>query len=208
MRIQKVVIAAGLLLAAASTTILANDPSWTLRVHGAIIDSSGEDRTDVGTGVSSSVDVGGGFGIGAEYRLSNRYGLEFSTLFAGLEIDNSVSGGAGLVQSLEMSMMPLTFAFPFHFDAGDRADLFVAPTFSIVRYLDIETSISGAGVDSSVDVDSDAALGAALGVDVPFGKGKWAFSTSLRYMKTGFEGTDVDPVIVTLGFAYRFHGGA
>jgi hypothetical protein len=41
-------------------------------------------------------------------------------------------------------------------------------------------------------------------MDIPFGKGKWAFSSSVRFMKTAFEGTDLDPVIVTVGFAYRF----
>jgi outer membrane protein W len=204
MRIHHVAVAAGLTLAAASTSILAKDSSWTLRFHGAIVDSSGGSRTSVGDGIDNRVEAGGGFGIGAEYRLSHRCGLEFSTLFAGLEIRNSLSGGTGVAQGLELTMMPLTLALPFHFDVGNRADLFVAPTFSIVRYVDIENSVSSAGVDSGVGVDSDAALGAALGVDVPFGKGKWAFSSSLRYMSTGFEDTDVDPVIVTVGFAYRF----
>lgn len=204
MRFHQVVFAAGLVIAAACTSVLAKDSSWTLRFHGAIVDSSGESRTSIGDGIDNSVEAGGGFGIGAEYRLSRRYGVEFSTLFAGLEIKNSVGSGTGVVRGLELTMMPLTFAFPFHFDAGGRADLFVAPTFSIVRYVDVHTSVNGTGVDSAVDVDSDAALGAALGVDVPFGKGKWAFSSSLRYMSTGFEDTDVDPVIVTVGFAYRF----
>jgi outer membrane protein W len=204
MRIHHVVFAAGLILTAASTSALAKDSSWTLRFHGAIVDSSGGSRTSIGDGIDNSVEAGGGFGIGAEYRLTRRYGLEFSTLFAGLEIKNSVGGGSGVVNDLELTMMPLTLAFPFHFNAGGRADLFVAPTFSIVRYVDIHTSFNGTGVESGVDVDSDAALGAALGVDVPFGKGKWAFSSSLRYMSTGFEDTDVNPVIVTVGFAYRF----
>jgi len=204
MRIHHVVLAAGLMLAAASTSILAKDSSWTLRFHGAIVESSASDRTSVGNGTFSSVDVGGGFGIGAEYRLSDRFGLELSTLFAGLEIGSSVSTRAKAFQSFELSMMPLTFAVPFHFNTGGRVDLFVGPTFSIVRYLDIETYTSGAGVGTSVNVDSDAAFGAAFGVDVPFGNGKWAFSTGLRYMKTRAADTDVDPVIVTLGFAVRF----
>ena len=203
MRIHHFFLAAGLLLATASQAVPAEDSSWTLRFHGAIIDSSAA-RTSVGSGLSSTVDVGGGLGIGAEYRISQRSGLEVSTLFAGLEISNSVTGRAGLVQSFELSMMPLTFAYLFHFDPGGRVDLFIAPTFSVVQYLDIETFIGGTGLATSVGVDTDAALGAAVGVDVPIGKRKWAVSSSLRYMKTGFESTDVDPVIVTIGFARRF----
>jgi outer membrane protein W len=204
MRIHHIVLAAGLMLAAASTSILAKDSSWTLRVHGAIIESSASDRTNEGNYAVSSVDVGGGFGIGAEYRVSNRFGLEFSTLFAGLEIGSSVSGGAKAVQSFELSMMPLTLAVPYHFRTGGRVDLGGRRIIKKVRYLDIETYADRAGVGTSVDVDSDAALGAALGVDVPFGNGKWAFSSGLRYMKTRAADTDVDPVIVTLGFAFRF----
>ncbi len=55
-----------------------------------------------------------------------------------------------------------------------------------------------------MSVDSDVGIGAALGLDVPIGKGKWAFSTGLRYIKTQAEEVDIDPVIVTIGFAYRF----
>jgi hypothetical protein len=80
----------------------------------------------------------------------------------------------------------------------------VAPTFSLVRYLDIETATGGRSAGASVGTDSDAALGVALGLDVPFGRGRWALSTGLRYMETRTGGTDLDPVIVTLGFAYRF----
>jgi outer membrane protein W len=204
MRNQHIVLAAVLILAALSTEVQAKDASWTLRVHGAIVESSAGDQASVQNGVSSSVDVGGGFGIGAEYRFSDRLGFEFSALIAGLEVGSSVSGRTFEARSFESSMMPLTFAVPFHFDTGTRADLFVAPTFSIVRYLDVETTVGGASVGTRVDVDSDAALGAALGVDVPFGKGKWCFSTGVRYMKTKVENTDVDPVIVTVGVAYRF----
>jgi len=156
----------------------------------------------------SSIDTGGGVAIGAEYRLSNRLGLEFSAMYAGIQVDSSVSSRAAGVQYSTSSMMPLTFAVPFHFDAGGRVDLFVAPTFSMVRYENVEMAVNSARVGTSVNVDSDAAFGAALGVDVPFGKGKWAFSAGLRYMKTGAGNTDLDPVIVTLGFAYRFLGSA
>ena len=48
------------------------------------------------------------------------------------------------------------------------------------------------------------AFGAALGVDIPFNKEKWAFCTGLRYLRTAVEETDVDPLMVTLGIARRF----
>jgi outer membrane protein W len=205
MRINRVIFATGLALAAASPATPATESSWTLRFHGAILESTAADKTSAGNYFASSVDVGGGVGIGVEYRFSDRLGLEFSALTAGLEIGSRVSGGPLMVQSFELSMMPFTLGVPFHFHAGGRADFFVAPTFSIVRYLDIEASIGVAGMSASVDLDSDAAPGADIGIDVPFKKeGKWAFSAGLRYMRTAAGGIDVDPVIMRFGFAYRF----
>lgn len=204
MRIEPVILASGLIFAAASPAIPAPESSWTVRFHGAIIESTAADQTIVDNGAESRVETDGGLGIGLEYRFSDRYGLEFSTLFAGLEVGSSISGGAGMVQSLELSMMPLTVAVPFHFHPGGRADLFVAPTFSVVHYVDIESTVSGTAVGTWIDVDSDPAPGAAVGIDIPFEMGRWAFSAGLRYMKTSAGEIDVDPVIVTFGLACRF----
>jgi outer membrane protein W len=204
MRSLHVIVAAGLLLAAFTPATHAKDSSWTLRVHGAIVESSAESRASIDDGITNRVEAGGGFGVGAEYRMTRKLGLEFSVLFAGLEIDNRVGGGPWTVQSLELTMMPLTLAVPYHFDTGGRVDIFVAPSFGIVRYVDIETRVAWGGAGTRVDVDSDAAIGVAAGVDVPIGKGKWAFSAGLRYLKTSAEDTDIDPAIVTIGFAYRF----
>jgi outer membrane protein W len=204
MRFARVVFATSLVCGVASPAIPAEGSSWTLRFHGAIVESSGGEDTRFANGFVSSVDTGGGFGIGAEVRLTDRLGLEFSTLFAGLEISMKASAKLATVQSFELSVVPVTFGLPIHLDTGDRVDLFVAPTLSVVNYTDIRTTVGGFGVNSSVDVDSDLGVGAALGLDVPFEKGKWAFSTGLRYIKTKAEETDIDPVIVTIGFAYRF----
>ena len=48
------------------------------------------------------------------------------------------------------------------------------------------------------------ALGAAFGVDVPIAGNKWKLCAGLRYMKTGTNQADIDPLIATLGFGYRF----
>ena len=187
---------------------VAEDSPWTLRFHGAIVESSVEQSATAATGgVSSRVDVGagGGIGLGAEYRLSDKIGLEFSTLLAGVAIDTTfAAGGSGLYESLELSMVPLTLGVPFHFGVGSRTDIYLGPTLSYVSYVDTSYSVSYQSAQSVVDVDSDTAFGAAVGLDAGFGDGGWAFSTGLRYMKTAAGETDIDPLIVTLGFAYRF----
>lgn len=204
MKILHAVLILVLVSVISSTPIHAEEHPWTLRVHGAIIESSVGTQSSIEHGFSSSVKTGGGFGVGIEFRLSDRIGLEASVLFGGVEIKSSLSSGQGATQSLNLNMMPVNFAVPFHFDIGGRADLYAAVTFGVVRYLDIEWSYGAPGSGIAVDVDSDTAFGAALGLDVPFGKGRWAWSAGLRYMKTGIKGTDVDPLVATLGVAFQF----
>jgi outer membrane protein W len=204
MIIARIVLAAFVLASTCLTVQAAESGGWTLRVYGAMVDSSADIQTST-TGVASSVDVGGGLGVGGEFRMSDRLGLELSALFAGLAIETSVSRGGGSVnQSLEFDMVPLTLGLAIHLNPEGRTDVFVAPTVSYVSYFRLETSIGLTGVATTVDDSSDMALGAAFGVDIPVGKGKWAVSTGLRYMKTDARNTDVDPLIVTLGFSRRF----
>ena len=127
-------------------------------------------------------------------------------MFAALEVGaNASASRSTLTGSVELSMMPLTLGVPFHFNAGRRVDIYVAPTVSHVSYHDIRTSISPLQARTYVDIGSDTALGAAVGLDAGFGsKENWAFSTGLRYMRADAGGRNVDPLIVTIGFAYRF----
>jgi outer membrane protein W len=202
MKITRLALAVACVFASSCLAAQAAEPGWTLRVYGALLDSSAETETSIGS-VSSSVSTGGGVGLGGEYRMSDRLGLELSTLWAGLDIESGVSIG-GVNQSLQFGMVPLTVGMPIHLRPAGRPVIFIAPTVSYVSYFRLETDISWTRVSTTADDSSDVALGAAFGLDIPVGKGKWAVSTGLRYMKTNAEETDVDPLIVTIGFGYRF----
>jgi len=201
MRLYQVMLVGAVLCTAVSPVLAGGDSPWTLRFHGALVDSSVSGSSSVTDGVITDVDVGGGFGIGAEYRFSNRLGFQMSALFAGLDI-GSRTGPAG-VETFEMGMAPFTFGLPIHLTPGSRADLFIEPTISIVSYFDVETTVGGGSVGTNVDVSSDTAPGAALCLDLPLGEGRWALSTGVRYMKTEAENADIDPIIVTIGAAFR-----
>lgn len=186
---------------------LGDDTGWTLRFHGALVDSPAHAGATVdGFSAGADIGAGGGVGVGAEYRFSKRVGLDMSLLFAGIQFDASVEvGGKSISQRLETGMAPLTLAVPIHFRAGKRMDLFVAPSVSRVAYMDFEVKIGSGGVSADWNDESDFALGLGVGFDLALGnKGKWAFSSSLRAMKTEVRGTDVDPFIMTVGAAYRF----
>lgn len=204
MRTHRILLATVVVLVTATPAVLPADSSWTLRFHGAVLQSSAQESSRVGTGFENSVDIAGGLGFGVEYRLSERLGLELSTFYAGLRIEQRVSAGHESVLDLDLGVMPLTLAVPIHFANGRRVQLYAGPTFSVVRYLDLETRIGIGQAASGIEEGTESALGAAFGIDVPLGKGAWAFSAGLRYMNTGPGEVDLDPVIVTLGFAYRF----
>lgn len=190
------------------STAEAGPPRWTLRFHGAVVESSGSHDAVAANGSTIRIDRGtsGGFGIGAEYRLSDRVGLEVSTLFAALEIDTHVSAkGSALGERLELSMMPWMLSIPIHFDTAGKADLFIAPTVGHVTYYNARTSWNPSFAAAGVEIGSDTAYGAAIGLDAGIGSGpNWAFSAGLRYLRASAGDTNVDPLIVTVGFAYRF----
>jgi len=189
------------------STAAAGDSGWTLRFHAAIVQSSDQQSVTAGGGGVSRVEVGdgGGIGVAGEYRLTDLIGLEMSTLLGGVAIDTRFSaGGSSAAQSLELSLIPLTFGVPFHFAVGRRVDIYVGPTLSYVIYEDFRNTAGVLGARSSTEVSTDTAPGIAGGLEVGFGQGGWAFNTGLRYVKTGIAGRDFDPLIVTLGFAYRF----
>lgn len=184
----------------------AGDSPWTLRFHGAVVRSSGRGYTARTGGASLHFETGTGGGIGGavEYRLSNRIGIEISILLAGLEAESTASSSPPGIESLELSMVPLTVGVPFHFRLGERTELRLGPALGHVSTFESRNSVSQRGERSSVEVDSVAAIGAALGLERRIGGGGWAFGAGLRHLRSPSGATAVDPWIATVGFAYRF----
>lgn len=189
----------------ASPATAAGGSPWTVRFHGALVQSSAQPRATVTRGVVNRLDgASGGVGLGAEYRLSARVGLELSTLLAGMEVEIASAGPSFAGQRLELSMVPFTLGIPFHFAIDGKIDVYLGPTLSHVSYVNTHTSFTRWGAGTYVDVGSDTAPGAALGLDWKLGGGGWALSVGLRYLSATAGNTDVDPLIVTIGAAYRF----
>lgn len=102
-------------------------------------------------------------------------------------------------------MVPVMLSVPVHFPVGRQTDIYVAPTIGHVTYHNARMSLGPWKASTDVEIGSDTALGATVGLDIDIGqRRKWALSTGLRYLETSADGTAVDPLIVTLGFAYRF----
>ncbi len=84
-------------------------------------------------------------------------------------------------------------------------DLYAGPFVGLVQFGDL------AFEGDRIGFKDEFAYGATLGLDVPFGQGKAAFSASARYMVAGAETDeidsdtiDLDPLVVLFGMGYRF----
>lgn len=183
----------------------AAESGWMFRVHAAFVDTSAGIEASVGDPSVAGVNLGGAFGVGFgfEYRISHRVGIDISTLLTGLDINVESTADGQVTVGETLQMLPVTFGVPIHFEPGGAVDIYVAPTVSFVNYFDLDVSVDEGQSDVSLNFGSDTAPGVTVGLEVPAGR-RWAFSAGVRYIKTEAEEIDVDPTIVTVGFAHRF----
>ncbi len=211
MKLRQVVllILATSLLAASAGAV---EEGWRLRLNAFYMDpGDGLDFVrDTGRFAKSDPDTGVGGGIDAEYRFSPLMGLEFGVL-AGSEVHFGVFSS--------VSMSATCAGVNFHFATDRKADVYAGPLAAVVQYSDISTGpfffffLTPSPSPIRVSLDTDFALGANLGVDVPLGEGHWLFNANARYLVSsiaaetsgGVHGVaDYDPLMLGLGFGYRF----
>ena len=191
------------------------EPSVKLSFDLAMVNPSGDNvTTDVGTGgVSVDFDPKAGAGLRLEYRFSESLGLEFGFLGASsFEVNVGDLGDSFGVESSVSSFAPLTVGLNYHFDSSERFDLYAGPLLAFVRYGDVSVQTGTGGVQTIDSVDSDTGFGLILGVDVPLGQSNWLLQSNLRYIATELTGStadgsfdsDFDPLILSIGFGYRF----
>ena len=211
MRIRQVIllISAASLLAASAGAV---EKGWRLRLNAFYLDSSaGLDYVrDTDRLTNSGSDTGVGGGINAEYRFSSLVGLEFGVL-AGTEVDYGLSDS--------VSMSATCAGVNFHFATNRKADVYAGPLVAVVQYSDFSAGplfvLPGSPSPPRIRVrlDTDYALGANLGVDLPLGEGNWLFNANARYLVTKMAAetssgvhdvVNYDPLMLGFGFGYRF----
>ena len=195
---------------------IAADRAWLLRVAGVSVDSGAHAVDVVGTSESLSISTssGFGFGLGLEYRASRRLGVDFGVLSAAPSIGTSVVVGfKSISASADVTMTPISAGLNVHLTPDSRFDVFFGPLLAYVIY-DSFTLSAGPGLSESFSSENDVGFGGTIGVDVGLGhRGRWTLSAAIKYIDTTFEAkpsdgdagrTDLDPMIVGLGFGYRF----
>jgi opacity protein-like surface antigen len=192
-----------------------SDTGWRLRFYAAAInfdDNTGQlDRGGYG------IDVGGGLGVNAEYRFSRRLGFDLGVIGGGgVDIQTRpVHYPAGTWYTHDtLSFTPLTAGLDIHLTPENRVDLYFSPLVALVQYGGLVVRSGPGGVTTHIDFDSDFAIGAALGIGVPFHQqARWSFNANLLYLDSNFDGSsqdglrldgDYDATVFGLGLGYRF----
>ncbi|MCB1034356.1 MAG: outer membrane beta-barrel protein [Acidobacteria bacterium] len=202
--------------AAGGATALAAGGDWILRFFGAAVRSDEEIRTASGpvNGVSERTKLasgsGAGLGIGAEYLVSDRIGVEASLIVGqvGFTFQRDLNDDWGHDDD-DARFVSLTAGPNFHLIPDGAVDLYLGPFIGFAEIHDVEFRTLGS--TQTFNFDSEFIWGAQIGLDIPFGSSPWGFHLGGRWMdmSIGDNGPDVpelqlDPLLFTAGFAYRF----
>ncbi len=189
------------------------DPGWRLRVSVASIDFDSRltSRSDYG------IDVGAALVINGEYRFNRRLGLDLGA-FGGGGVD--VAGRRSQIGWSEynvydtMSLSGLTAGLDIHLTPDSRVDLYICPMVAIMEFGGLVFETGPSGLRSSIAFDEDLAVGASLGLGVPFGdRSSWSFNAHLTHLESTLDGSDrrglridqdYNATMFGVGFGYRF----
>ena len=186
---------------------------WRLRVSVASIDFDSRLASRSGYGI----DVGAAVGVNGEYRFNRRLGLDLGA-FAGGGVD--VAGHRSWIGWAEynvydtMSLTGMTAGLDVHLTPDSRVDLYVCPMVAVLQFGGLVFETGPSRVATAVDFDEDLAVGASLGLGVPFGdRSSWSFNAHLTHLESTLNGgdrrgvridEDYDATMFGVGFGYRF----
>ncbi len=188
---------------------------WQLRL-GLVAMDCDANIAEIGAssdGIALSTGVGGGLGIGIEYRASRRLGLDFGVLAASPDVGTQIEiGWHGVSVSSGITVAPLTIGLNIHVTSGSTVDLYLGPLIAYVAYSGFDLNV-GPGVHETFYTSNDLGLGANLGIDVFLGRGRWSLYATVKYIDSTLAATpeggdtgrvDFDPVVLGFGAGFRF----
>jgi outer membrane protein W len=205
-----------LALAAAPATADAADGAWQLRVRGVWVDPdfSWGEIDDDGTEFDVTADSDFGYGLGLEYRFTDRLGVELAALRAKPDMDLTIAApwGEDFEFSDGLSYRPITLGLNIHLTPDAPVDVYLSPLIALVDYGDLTYYVED-DVESFT-VSSDFTWGATIGADVPLGDDGWSMNATVSYIDTDLEAENVsepgretfsfDTLIASLGIGFRF----
>ena len=186
------------------------DLGWQIRFYAAAIDmNDGSGGAGRAGGAGFDLDVGAGLGFNAEYRFTPRFGLDLGILGgAGVDVETGTTwaGNQGWITNDTVTFTPLTAGLDIHLTPAARVDLYARPMVALVQYGGLVVRSGSAGIETDWDFAEDLAVGAALGLGVPFGGNHWSFQTSLSYLKSDIDGSSSNGLKITSGYDSTIFG--
>jgi len=183
---------------------------WHLKLTGASVQATG------GGGFNGSVGVG----LGIEYRASEHLGFEVGVVSSRVDAEAGFQlFGLDLGVESSLRVTPVLARLDSHLTPGHKADLHLGPVAGWVRYGDLAVRLRvpghGTVLADRVKNRDGFAWGAHLGLDVPFGRRGFFFTSDATYLKAtvkpdsqaaaaGALDLDLDPLIVQVGLGVRF----
>jgi outer membrane protein W len=161
------------------------------------------DLTDAGQ--TTELDDAFGYHASFEFMITDLIGVEPAVGAANHEV-TVVEAGLPDLELGEIDLFTLTADLNFHVLRQESVDLFVGPTIGYAFWGDLETDV----FPQDFAVEDEFIYGLNVGVDVPLGGSKWAFSGALDYLfsDVSLEGSSsdlgVDPLQIKVGVSYSF----
>jgi hypothetical protein len=161
--------------------------------------------------VRETFELEDGYGLGGSYehRFGPVVGLEVAMLVGRGDSELELSEGAPAhtgTDSHRTNFYALTAGPNFHLFPCKAFDLYAGPFIGYGGFADPNYWVGDHHFAATFD--GGFVWGAQLGLDVPISGGPWGFHTALRYMDlsqdTSAGSISVDPLILELGFAYKF----
>ena len=212
------------LLAVSGSAIQAQESGWSIRLNGTWTYPDGTYRggSDL-IGVEENTASTFGAALSTEYRFSGRFGLEVGVQAANsAEVNLRSTDPDGVVLGDTQDPHPtdslgftiIDAALNIYLSSG-KVDFYVGPVVGYILYDDLDILVGVPILDPAhIQIDDDIAFGAVVGLDVESGDSGWFFTTSMKYMDASYnarllaggpaEEIDFDPLIVRMGFGYRF----
>lgn len=194
------------------TQVLVNrDTAWTIRPFFAAIRTDDDEIVNRDNGLRSAFQTNSGFGggVGVEYHLNDRFGIEARLVFgwpeARLNVDTETQW---LHDTDDLRLTTITVGPNFHFYRGDRVDLFAGPFLGWANLGDVDLSVDSLNTGQWREFDDEFIWGAQLGSDISFTQDAlWKLHLGLMYMnleaedkRTG-EKVDINPLLFLVGLA-------
>lgn len=168
--------------------------------------------------------VSPGFGLGLEYRASDRVGIELGAFSSQIEngFDFDEPGIDQLDIDTEQQVTSILLQLNFHLTPGRRADVYLGPVVGLFTGGDVDIAVRSPFLEDGItrlklSADEPVAWGAQVGVDLPIGDRGAFFHLGATYLNADVTLSEVDddgerseveaatdPLLLRIGFGYRF----